>query len=220
MRPTVKQHTRISRNAWARTFEESGYERIYRHWSFGQNQGLLYRIHFKTEWGVGDGFIQNTGASEKFVDSTYFSESDFVEERWRSLFRTTSSLVKRCTSYNAPPTSRKRAADRWSLRNFLPRSSLFMVGKISWGEIWIEFCFRLGKSGSVEPHQNIRHTVQISPYVAIFGLFHPWRWSSEARNFEVINGLQHVSKKWVERCKKCIACQGRYFEKETVTAPP
>jgi hypothetical protein len=26
--------------------------------------------------------------------------------------------------------------------------------------------------------------------------------------------------KWVERCKKCIACQGRYFEKETVTAPP
>jgi hypothetical protein len=32
-------------------------------------------------------------------------------------------------------------------------------------------------------------------------------------------GLQHVFEKWVERCKKCIACQGRYFEKETVTAP-
>jgi hypothetical protein len=29
----------------------------------------------------------------------------------------------------------------------------------------------------------------------------------------VINGLQHVSEKWVERCKKCIACQGRYLEK-------
>jgi hypothetical protein len=39
------------------------------------------------------------------------------------------SLGKRYTSYNAPPTSRKRAADRWSLRNFLPRSSLFMYGK-------------------------------------------------------------------------------------------
>jgi hypothetical protein len=51
-----------------------------------------------------------------------------VEVRWRSLFRST-SLDKRCTSYNAPPTSRKRAADRWSLRNFLPWSSLFMVGK-------------------------------------------------------------------------------------------
>jgi hypothetical protein len=44
--------------------------------------------------------------------------------------------------------------------------------------------------------------------------------SSEARNFEVINCLQHVFEKWVERCKKCVACQGRYFEKETVTAPP
>jgi hypothetical protein len=32
--------------------------------------------------------------------------------------------------------------------------------------------------------------------------------------------LQHVFEKWVESCKKCIACQGRYFEKETVTAPP
>jgi hypothetical protein len=24
----------------------------------------------------------------------------------------------------------------------------------------------------------------------------------------------------VERCKKCVACQGRYFEIQTVTAPP
>jgi hypothetical protein len=52
----------------------------------------------------------------------------FVEMQWRSLFRNT-SLGKRCTSYNAPPTSRKRAADRWSFRNFLLWSSLFMVGK-------------------------------------------------------------------------------------------
>jgi hypothetical protein len=53
---------------------------------------------------------------------------NFVEVRWRSLFRST-SLGKRCISYNAPPTYRKRAADRWSLGNFLPQSSLFMVGK-------------------------------------------------------------------------------------------
>jgi hypothetical protein len=51
-----------------------------------------------------------------------------VEVRWLSHFWST-SLGKRCTSYNAPPTSRKRAADRWSLRNFLPRSSLFVVEK-------------------------------------------------------------------------------------------
>jgi hypothetical protein len=53
---------------------------------------------------------------------------NFVEVRWRSLFPNT-SCGKRCTSFNAPPTSRKRAADRCSLRNFLPRSSVFMVGK-------------------------------------------------------------------------------------------
>jgi hypothetical protein len=35
-----------------------------------------------------------------------------------------------------------------------------------------------------------------------------------------VNGLRHVFEKWVERCKKRIACQGRYFEKQTVTAPP
>jgi hypothetical protein len=39
---------------------------------------------------------------------------NFVEVRWRSLLRST-SLVKRYTSYNAPPTSRKRAANRQSL---------------------------------------------------------------------------------------------------------
>jgi hypothetical protein len=30
----------------------------------------------------------------------------------------------------------------------------------------------------------------------------------------------YVFEKWVEPCKKFIACQGRYLEKETVTAPP
>jgi hypothetical protein len=34
------------------------------------------------------------------------------------------------------------------------------------------------------------------------------------------NGLHHVFEKWAERCKKCIACQGRYLENETVTTPP
>jgi hypothetical protein len=55
---------------------------------------------------------------------------------------------------------------------------------------------------------------------AISDLFQTCKGSPEKRNFEVINGLQHVFEKWVERCKKCIACQGKYFEKETVIAPP
>jgi hypothetical protein len=64
-----------------------------------------------------------------------------------------------------------------------------------------------------------QNSVQISPHV-IYGFFQPWKGSSEARNFEVMNGLQHVFEKWVERCKKWIACQGMFFGKNTVTAPP
>jgi hypothetical protein len=33
-------------------------------------------------------------------------------------------------------------------------------------------------------------------------------------------GPQYVFEKRVERCEKSIACQGKYFEKETVTVPP
>jgi hypothetical protein len=51
-----------------------------------------------------------------------------VQVQWQSLFRSTSP-GKWCTSYNAPPTSRKHAANCWSLQNFLPQRSLFMVGK-------------------------------------------------------------------------------------------
>jgi len=35
----------------------------------------------------------------------------------------------------------------------------------------------------------------------------------------MINGLQHIFEKWVKHCKKCTVCQGRYFKKETITAP-
>jgi hypothetical protein len=68
------------------------------------------------------------GPLAKFVDSSYYSESELsggaVTVSFRSIY-----LGKRCTSYKAPPTSRKRVADRWSLWNFLPRSSTFIVGK-------------------------------------------------------------------------------------------
>jgi hypothetical protein len=135
---------------------------------------------------------------------------NFVEVRWRSRFRST-SLGKRCTSYNAPPTSWKRAADRWSLRNFLPRSSLFMVEKAQKSHVGRSGLYG-GCSNGVPPVHffQAEHRIQFrSRPHAISGLFRPWKGSSEARNFEVPNGLQHVFEKWVERCKKSIACQGR-----------
>jgi hypothetical protein len=83
------------------------------------NLSKMNPVHNSTKYG---GHLQSSW-SHSITPSRIF-----VEERWRSLFRSI-SLDKRCTSYNAPPTSLKRAADRWSLRNVLPRSSLFMVGK-------------------------------------------------------------------------------------------
>jgi hypothetical protein len=133
---------------------------------------LLYEGHLKISW------------THHITPSR-----NFVKVWWRSLFRST-SLGKRYSSYNAPPTSRKRAADRWSLRNFLPQSSLFMVGK-------------------AQKSHGARSRLYGGCSNRVPG-----------KKFEVINGLQHVFEKWMERCKKCIACRGRYFEKETVTAPP
>jgi hypothetical protein len=46
-----------------------------------------------------------------------------------------------------------------------------------------------------------------------FWAFPTTKRTSEVRNFEMMNGLQHVFEKWVERCRKIIACQGKYFEK-------
>jgi hypothetical protein len=146
---------------------------------------------------------------------------NFVEVRWRSLFRIT-SLGKRCTSYNAPPTSRKHAADSWSLWNFLPWSSLFMVGKTQQSHgprSELNSVLGLEKVDRWNPIRTSAIQSRSRPH-EISGPSQPLKGSSEVRNFEVINGLQHVFEKWVERCKKFIACQGRYFEKETVTAPP
>jgi hypothetical protein len=51
------------------------------------------------------------GPFEKLVDSPYYFESVLCEGAVTVSFRST-SLAKRCTSYNVPPTSLKRAADR------------------------------------------------------------------------------------------------------------
>jgi hypothetical protein len=131
-----------------------------------------------------------------------------VEVGWWPLFRST-SLGKRCTSYNAQPATRKRAVDRWSLRHFLPWSSLFMHGKAQKSHGARSGLYG-GCSNGVPPiyfFQAEHNSIQISPH-AISGLFQPSKGSSEARNFEVNNALQHVFEKWVGRCKKCITCQG------------
>jgi hypothetical protein len=185
------------------------------------NRSHLPRCSFVAETNPTPGQLLYEGRLQSSWTHLVTPNRNFVEVLWLSLFRSI-SLGKWWTSYNASPTSWKRAADRWSSRNFFPRSSLFMVGKAQKshrGEIWTVWrMFWWGSTGQLFPSRT-QNSIQISLH-AISGLFQPRKGSSEARNFEVINGLQHVFEKWVERCKKCIACQGRYFEKETVTAPP
>jgi hypothetical protein len=72
--------------------------------------------------------IEIWGPFAKFVDSPYYSESELCGGAMTVTF---SKYLPWQAIYflNAPPTSRKWAANRWSLRNFLPLSSIFMVGK-------------------------------------------------------------------------------------------
>jgi hypothetical protein len=90
---------------------------------------------------------------------------NFVEVQWRFLFWST-SLDKWCTSFNTPPTSWKCAADHWSLWNFLPQSSLFMVGispEIARGEIWTESCAGLEKVDGGTPLEHLPYSPDLTP---------------------------------------------------------
>jgi len=100
----------------------------------------------------------------------------------------------------------------------------------------IEFCVRLGKSGS-ETLQLI-HQAYGDDAMRRAAVFKWWKRFRNKRTWklnlvavglaqslfhyppEACGGLQHVFEKWVERCKKCMAFQGRYFEKGTITELP
>jgi hypothetical protein len=71
---------------------------------------------------------QRQGPFTKFVDSPYYSKPELCGGAVTVSFSKYRPW-KATHFYNAPPTSWKRVADRWSLRNFLSRSSIFMVGK-------------------------------------------------------------------------------------------
>jgi hypothetical protein len=71
--------------------------------------------------------------------------------------------------------------------------------------------FLMGFHGSTFSKPKTKFNTDLAP--CDFWAFAIMKGSPEAKNFEVLSGLQHVLEKWVERCKKCIAYQGRYFEK-------
>jgi hypothetical protein len=80
---------------------------------------------------------------------------NFVEVRWRSPFRS-ASLGKRWMHFLQRSTHFSKTCCRPFITSKFLASELRFHGcknpEIAWGEIWIEFCVRLGKSGSMEPH--------------------------------------------------------------------
>jgi hypothetical protein len=90
---------------------------------------------------------------------------NFVEVRWRSLFQST-SLGKWCNSYNIPPISRKRVADR------LPQASGgtselpfhdWKSPEIAWGKIWTVRRKRIGKWIGGTPLEHPPYSSDLAP---------------------------------------------------------
>jgi hypothetical protein len=148
------------------------------------------------------------GLFEKFMDSPFHSESELCEGTVTVSF--SKFLPWQAMHFLQSPTHFSKTCWRQLISSKFLASELPFHGLKSpvnaWGKIWT--VWRMFQWGSTDPlfPSRTQNSIQIS------GLFQPWKGSSEARNFEVINGLQHVFELGVERCKKCIACQGRYFE--------
>jgi hypothetical protein len=121
----------------------------------------------------------------KFVNSPYYSESKLCRGAvtvsfskylsWQSMH-----FLQRSTHFSKT-CCRQLIASKF-LASELPFFYSSKSTEIVWDEIWIEFCVRLGKSGSVEPHYNIRHTVQILLH-AIFGLFQTMKRELRGKKF-------------------------------------
>jgi hypothetical protein len=67
---------------------------------------------------------------------------------------------------------------------------------------------------------HTEHRIQFRSHPMQFLGFSNEKGTLEARNFEVINGLQHVFKKWVEHVRSTSFVKGGSLKKETITTPP
>jgi hypothetical protein len=127
------------------------------------------------------------GPFAKFVDSPYYSESEFCGGAvtvyylpWQAMHSLQRSTYFSKTCCRPLITSKFLASE-------LPFHG-WKSPEIAWGEIWTSW--RMFWWGSFDPlFFQTEHRIQFrSRTHAISGLFQPWKGSSEARNFEVING--------------------------------
>jgi hypothetical protein len=94
------------------------------------------------------------GPFAKFMDSPYYFELELCGGAVTVFF--SKYLPWQAMHFLQRSTHFSETCCRPSITSKFLASELHFHGwkssEIAWGEIWIEFCFRLGKSGSVEPH--------------------------------------------------------------------
>jgi hypothetical protein len=181
-----------------------------------------YRIFVgKLKWRDHSGGTDIRGPFAKFVDSPYYYKPELCGGAvtvsfskylpWQAIH-----FLQRSTHFS------KTCCRPLITSKFLASELPFHGWKspvITWGEIWIEFCVRFRKSGLAEPHQNIRHTVQTRP-MRFLGFSNHERGAprQEISKWSTANST-FLRRGWSVVRSSSLA-QGRYFKKDTVTAPP
>jgi hypothetical protein len=144
---------------------------------------------------------------EKFVDSSYYSESELcggaVTVSFSKYIPWQATHFLQCYTHFSKTCCRQFAE---SFRRSLgaPFSWLEKPRNLTWRDLGC-----MAETDWKVDRRNPIRTSAIQPRsrtMRFLGFSNHIKCSSEARNFDVTNGLQHVFKKWVERCKKCIAC--------------
>jgi hypothetical protein len=108
--------------------------------------------------------------------------------------------------------SRSFVEVRW--RSLFQSNSL---GKMEWDlDCMADVLMGFHRSNFSKP--NTEYNSDLDPYD--FWAFPTMKKELRGKKFRSDQRSTARFDKWVECRKKCIACQGRYFEKETVTAPP
>jgi hypothetical protein len=130
------------------------------------------------------------GPFEKFVDSPHYSESELFGGVMTVSF--SKYLPWQAMHFLQLSTHSSKTCCRPLVASKFLASELSFHGwkspEIAWGEVWTVWrMFWWGSADQLFPHRT-QNSIQISPH-AISRLFQPWKGSSEARNFEVVNGL-------------------------------
>jgi hypothetical protein len=132
------------------------------------------------------------GLFAKFMDSSYYSKSEpyecVVMVSFSKYLPWQAMHFLQCSTHFSKMCCRPSITSEF-LALELPFHG-WKSPEIAMGKIWIEFCIQLGKSGSVKPHYNICHPVQISPHWFLgFSNHEKGAWRQDMSKWSVVCGM-------------------------------